>query len=60
MDKISNPEWIALAKLVAERCAEIAEEQARVYSGEHSEGAGCHRAAHAIRIYANSIGDKHE
>lgn len=60
MDKTSHPEWIALAKLVAERCAEIAEEQSRIYTGEHNEGAGCYRAAHAIRVYAKTIGTKDE
>lgn len=38
----------AFAKLLVKECARIAEEQSRVYTGEHKEGAGCQAAAHSI------------
>ena len=37
------------ANLLIEECARVAEDQARVYTGEHQEGAGCYAAANAIR-----------
>lgn len=37
------------AHLIAEECAKVAEQQARVYTGENNEAAGCHGAATAIR-----------
>ena len=42
---------------IVEECAKVAEEQARVYSGESNEGAGCHRAANAIRSYGKRLGN---
>lgn len=37
--------------MVVENCAQVAEEQARVYTGEHNEGNGCRDAASAIRHF---------
>lgn len=46
---ISQDNHMKFAALVVEECARIAEEQARVYTGEHREGAGCYASANAIR-----------
>lgn len=46
---ISQANHMKFAALVVEECARIAEEQARVYAGEHQEGAGCYASANAIR-----------
>ena len=43
---------------IVEECAKVAEDQARVYSGEANEGAGCHRAASAIRDYGKRLGNE--
>lgn len=37
--------------MVVENCAKIADEQAGVYDGSNKEGAGCHAAASAIRLF---------
>jgi len=42
---------------IVEQCAKVAEEQARVYTGEHNEGAGCYGAANAIRTYGQRLGN---
>lgn len=47
-----------LFDLIVEECAKVAEEQARVYTGEHREGDGCHGAATAIRAYGKTIGNR--
>lgn len=47
--EISQVDHMRFAALVVEECAAIAEEQARVYTGEHNEGAGCYASANAIR-----------
>ena len=41
---------------IVEECAQVAELQANVYSGEGNEGAGCHGAANAIRNFGKTIG----
>jgi len=47
-----HPEYIKpFFNMVVENCAQIAEEQSRVYTGEHNEGAGCKDAANAIRHF---------
>lgn len=58
--EISHVNHMKFAALVAEECANIAEVQSRIYTGEHNEGAGCYRAAHAIRVFANTIGANNE
>jgi hypothetical protein len=40
---------------VVEQCAEVAEKQARVYTGEHNEGNGCIAASAAIRSFGKGI-----
>jgi len=47
-------------EMVVEECARRAELQARVYSGENNEGAGCHAAAHAIRHFGKMLGNLDE
>ena len=35
---------------IVKECAQIAEDQSRVYTGEKNEAAGCYSAASAIRV----------
>jgi hypothetical protein len=50
-----HPEYIRpFFDMVVENCAKIADEQARTYAGEKNEGAGCHSAAAAIRLFGDS------
>lgn len=47
-----HPEYIRpFFDMVVENCAQLAEEQARVYDGSKNEGAGCNAAANAIRLF---------
>jgi len=47
-----HPEYIRpFFDMVVENCAQIAEEQSRVYDGSKNEGAGCMGAANAIRVF---------
>jgi pyruvate/2-oxoacid:ferredoxin oxidoreductase alpha subunit len=47
-----HPEYIRpFFDMVVENCAQLAEEQARVYDGSNKEGSGCHAAASAIRLF---------
>lgn len=41
---------------IVEECAKQAELQARTYSGENNESAGCHSAAAAIRNFGKTLG----
>ena len=41
---------------IVEECAQVAELQANIYSGEGNEGAGCYGAAAAIRNFGKTIG----
>lgn len=43
---------------IIEECAQIAEAQARVYTGENNEGKGCLASADAIRAYGKMIGNE--
>lgn len=42
-------------KLIVERCAVLAEQQAVCYTGEHKESVGCHAAAAAIRQFGQGL-----
>lgn len=44
-------------ELIVEECAKQAELQARNYTGENNEGAGCYGAANAIRVFGERIGN---
>jgi len=47
-----HPEYIRpFFDMVVENCAQLAEEQSRVYDGSNKEGSGCHAAANAIRLF---------
>lgn len=59
-DALAHTEFslLVLFELIAEECAKVAEAQARVYTGENNESAGCHGAANAIRTFAKTFGNK--
>lgn len=50
---------IPFFELVVEYCAQVAENHAKVYTGEKNEGAGCHGAANAIRNFSKTIGNEY-
>lgn len=54
VDPRSSTEMAAFVDMLIERCAIIAEQQARVYAGDKNEGAGCYGAANAIRVFGKS------
>lgn len=45
-------------ELIVEECAKVAEDQAKIYTGEYREGDGCQSAAAAIRVYGKNIGNR--
>lgn len=51
--KFSAEIAVFVDKLI-DRCATIAEEQARVFSGEKNEAIGCYSAANAIRLFGKN------
>lgn len=54
-DAMLHPEYVRpFFDMVVENCAQLAEEQARVYDGSKNEGAGCVAAANAIRLFGKS------
>ena len=58
-EDLSQTEFVLMPffELIVEECAKVAENQGRVYTGEHRESDGCHGAANAIRTYAKRIGN---
>jgi hypothetical protein len=49
--QVASRKLNTFAELLINECADIVEEQARVYTGENNEGAGCHRASTVLRKF---------
>jgi len=54
IDPRTSKELSVFVVQLIEHCAQLAELQARTYTGERNEGAGCYAAAHSIRAFGKS------
>jgi hypothetical protein len=54
IDPRTSVELSVFVDQLIEHCAKLAEHQARVYTGERNESAGCLAAAHSIRVFGKT------